>query len=173
MLISCMGGPSALFRFSLDAAPSLFLSTLQIKTALCLQGNSQRTHSARMLSLCARWSWWDYCHSGNRSIYQKTGCIDPPHFPRSLETLPQLSRHKLNEVSTSNKCVLLKDLSLLQCFNQCVTVGGPPLFLILRPTQGWKPVVAVELLSLFWTFKVEKESSGFSKINKIFHDIAF
>lgn len=44
--------------------------------------------------------------------------------PRSLETLPQLGRHKLNEVSTSNKCLLLQDLSLLQCFNQCVTVDG-------------------------------------------------
>lgn len=45
--------------------------------------------------------------------------------PRSLETLPQLSRHKLNEVSTSNKCLLLNDLSLPQCFNQRVTVDTP------------------------------------------------
>lgn len=42
-----------------------------------------------------------------------------------MESLPQLSRHKLNEVSTSNKCLLLQDLSLLQCFNQCVTVDSP------------------------------------------------
>lgn len=40
-----------------------------------------------------------------------------------------LCRHKLNEVSTSNKCLLLRDLSLLQCFNQRVTVDSPVLLI--------------------------------------------
>lgn len=48
VLISCMGGQSALFRPSL--APCLSSSTAQIKKASCLQGNSQRTHIASMLS---------------------------------------------------------------------------------------------------------------------------
>lgn len=77
-----------------------------------------------MFSECARCSWWHYCHSSNWSIYQMASFIDLPHCPWSLEMLPQLSRQKLNEVTTSKKCLLLQDLSLLQCFNQCVTVDG-------------------------------------------------
>lgn len=52
VLISCTGGPSALFRFSSRVAPSSSLSTLQIKRALCLHGrlpeNTHRFHVVLM-----------------------------------------------------------------------------------------------------------------------------
>lgn len=52
---------------------------------------------------------------------KKTRFIDPPRRRWSLETLARLRTHEPDEVSTSNKCLLLQDLSPLQCFNQRVT----------------------------------------------------
>ena len=39
--------------------------------------------------------------------------IDWAHWSQSLETLPQPPGHKLNELSTSRKCLLLQDVFLL------------------------------------------------------------
>ncbi|MEQ2193325.1 hypothetical protein XENOCAPTIV_007242 [Xenoophorus captivus] len=76
---------------------------------------------------------------------KKTHFIDLPRQPWSLETFVRLRRHDPNEVSTSNKCPLLQDLSRLQCFNQRVTVDGFLCFTVLIGAM-WS-VVAVNILN--------------------------